>query len=626
MSGIAGIIHFDGRPVVQGQIEAMTAAMDYRGPDGINHWMQGSVALGQCMLHSTPESLEETQPLTNEDGSLILVLDGRLDNWEELRRELLGRNTCLRTRADAELLLRAYEAWGEDCLKHLEGDFAAAIWDTRTRSLFCARDHVGNRQFHYHWNGTSFAFATDLHPLLDLPWVPQEVDEDTLAEYLATDWLTIDTTLWRGIRRLKPAHRLTISGAGKTDFSEYWAPDPFATLHYASDAEYIEHYRELFTDVVRRTLRSHKPLSIEVSGGLDSSSIFATAMYLQAEGRLPAPDMEAYTLDFSGDPNADELAYARQVGAFHNVPVHAIPPAFMSLGWYQDMARRFRTFPHFPNGAMHQNILEHARIGGSCVVAGGTGGDEWSGGSLPYAELVQLRQWHTLGRLWRAERKTSDVARTLTRFLRHGALPLLPEAAKRGLRACRDLAIRRGARRRDWLKPHLRLRLEGLRNNQAGHVEKPISRLGQRRQWEHVHAPYWQFAKGIQERNCALSGIEWRQPFWNHRLIEFAFSTPENLRNRAGTNRWLHRQAMQGLLPESIRFRHVKAEFSSSFKANWLQLRQEISPIMLRRAAWVQVEHLQSRLDVAFTPQSTDWDEGPPWMLFGLDACLYPTL
>jgi asparagine synthase (glutamine-hydrolysing) len=103
MSGIAGIIHFDGKPVEPGLIEKMTSAMAHRGPDGINHWVKGSVALGQCMQRTTPESLEEHQPLTNEDGSLVLVMDGRVDNWEELRRELLGRGAVLRDRSDAEL-------------------------------------------------------------------------------------------------------------------------------------------------------------------------------------------------------------------------------------------------------------------------------------------------------------------------------------------------------------------------------------------------------------------------------------------------------------------------------------------------------------------------------------------
>lgn len=388
MSGIAGIIHFDGRPVAPGEIETMTGAMHYRGPDGIHHWQHGNVAMGHCMLRTTPESLEESQPLTNEDGNLVLVMDGRIDNWEELRRELLTRGARLRTRADAELLLRAYETWGDDCTTHVEGDFAFALWDARQRRLFCARDRVGNRQFHYHWNGASFAFATDLHPLLDLPWIPEQVDEDTLAEYLATDWLTIDTTLWQEVKRLKPAQYMTVSGFGAPESIEYWAPDPFATLRYASDAEYIEHYRELFTDVVRRTLRSHKPPAIEVSGGLDSSSIFATALHLQALGRLPAPGLTGYTLDFSGDPDADELEYACQVGNFHGVQIQAIAPAHMPLAWYRDIARRFRAFPDFPNGVMHEGIVDQARDAGSCTLVSGTGGDEWSGGGIPHTEIL----------------------------------------------------------------------------------------------------------------------------------------------------------------------------------------------------------------------------------------------
>ena len=160
MSGIAGIIHFDGAPVEPGQVEKMTSAMAYRGPDGINHWIKGSVALGQCLLRTTPESLEETQPLTNEDESLVLVLDGRVDNWEELRSELLGSGAALRNRSDAELVLRAYQTWGPDCLRHIEGDFALVIWDARRRAAFCARDRMGNKPFHYHWSGCSLVFAS----------------------------------------------------------------------------------------------------------------------------------------------------------------------------------------------------------------------------------------------------------------------------------------------------------------------------------------------------------------------------------------------------------------------------------------------------------------------------------
>ena len=153
LSGIAGVIRFDGGPVEPGRVETMTSCMAYRGPDGVSHWRVGSVALGQCMTRTTLESLEETQPLANEDESLVLVLDGWLSNWEELRAEILAKGGKLRTRADAELVLRSYEIWGEDCLDRLEGDFAFVIWDARQRRAFCARDRIRRRN-------RSFIFGT----------------------------------------------------------------------------------------------------------------------------------------------------------------------------------------------------------------------------------------------------------------------------------------------------------------------------------------------------------------------------------------------------------------------------------------------------------------------------------
>ena len=140
----------------------MTSAMAHRGPDGIRHWVRGPVALGHGLLCTTPESLEERQPLANEDESLVLVMDGRVDNWEELRRELLGCGARLRDRSDAELVLRAYELWGRESVQHLDGDFAFAVWDARRRALFCVRDRIGHKPFYYHWDGTTLAFASEL--------------------------------------------------------------------------------------------------------------------------------------------------------------------------------------------------------------------------------------------------------------------------------------------------------------------------------------------------------------------------------------------------------------------------------------------------------------------------------
>lgn len=622
MSGIAGIFHFDGQPVVPGQIEGMTAAMDYRGPDGITHWQQGNIALGHCMLQSTAESLEEKQPLTSPDGSLVLVLDGRVDNWEALRAELLAAGSRLRTGADAELVLRAYEVWGERCLEHVDGDFAFVLWNARTRTLFCARDRFGNRQFHYHWHTNSFAFATDVHPLLALPWVPEIVDEDTVAEYLATEWITIDTTLWQDVKRLKPAHSLTVSDTGQRNFRKYWAPDPFATLPCKTDDDYIAYYRELFFDVVRRTLRSHKPLAIEVSGGLDSSAIFAAAVHLQREGRLAAPGLTGYTLDFRGDPDADEVDYALSVGEHLGVPIEIVPPTYPELDWYVDVGRRFRTFPDLPNGAMAQGIWHRARSAGSRVLVSGTGGDEWLGGSgVHFAESLAEGRWDEVINNWMTERNALGGPNAMWKLTRHGLAPLLPKRIKDAIRA--GVSIAKGNKRfqPDWLSEDMRRRFSAILTQRTLVPMNAMARIGQASQFDKLYDQYWQFGKCIVERQLVNVGLDWSQPYWCRAMIEFAIASPDRVRNRLEVNKWLHRRAFIGQLPEHVCLRPNKAEFSSSYRRHWRALKTRIAEeIAPRHLPWVLLPPLLSVMNRAYTAQSTHWDAGPAWMLFGLDA------
>ena len=208
MSGIAAALRFDGGPALSGLVETMTAAMDFRGPDGIHHWTDGAAAIGQCLLCTTAESLAETLPLVGEDSRLALVMDGRLDNWEELRGELLAKGVRLRGRTDSELVLRAYETWGADCAARLDGDFVFVIWDQQRREAFCVRDQTGAKPLHYHWNGQRLLIASDLHAIYAAAPEARAPNEGMLAEILAGEWYARDETLWRGIMKLTPAHQM----------------------------------------------------------------------------------------------------------------------------------------------------------------------------------------------------------------------------------------------------------------------------------------------------------------------------------------------------------------------------------------------------------------------------------
>jgi asparagine synthase (glutamine-hydrolysing) len=621
MSGIAGIIHFDGAPVAPGLVESMTGAMVHRGPDGIDHWVKGSTALGQCMLRTTPESLDERQPLTNEDESLVLVMDGRVDNWEELRRELLSRDAVLRNRSDAELVFRAYETWGRDCLRHIDGDFALVIWDAQRREAFCARDRIGNKPFHYHWDGRTFAFASELHAILALPWVPETLNEGLVAEFLANEWHALDETFWQGVLRLPQAHRISVDEHG-LDLNQYWVPDLHATLPCTSEGEFAEYYRALLTETVRRMSRSSGALACEASGGLDSSALLAVAEHLRREGVLLAPSLDAYTLAFTDDSAANELVYARAVGEHLGVDIREIEPTRKALAWYRERARRYRVFPSYPNGVMGAGIREAAAARGSRSLLVGVGGDEWLRGSRAYyAEVLAAHQWPTLIACLAADRRDVGLGLSLWWLVRHGGVPLLPDRVKDLLRRASGVIRRKPTGARTWLAPEMQRLLRDRRARYRRTSDMGKMKSAQRRQLDALTEPFLAHARELEEALASHSGIELRRPFFGKVLVDFALAAPEWLRLRGRTDKYLHRVSMTGYLPERVRMRETKAEFMIAFCWHLPELELVLSgDIVPARSAWVASDRVADMHTGAEDPTRLDSPEWKLWTLFGCDA------
>ena len=206
MSAIVGMLFADGRPVDPGDLERMTAPLAHRGPDGKGTWLGGRVGLGHLLLTTTPESQNERLPL--ERDGLTITADARLDNRDELLRAL----DISPAAPDGELILAAYGRWGEACPARLLGDFAFAVWDTRRRILFAARDHFGVKPLYYFCSPGVFAFASELKALLPVPFVPRRLDEERVADYLLSLGEDTESTFYRDIRRLPPAHTITATG------------------------------------------------------------------------------------------------------------------------------------------------------------------------------------------------------------------------------------------------------------------------------------------------------------------------------------------------------------------------------------------------------------------------------
>ncbi|MDH4186663.1 MAG: hypothetical protein OEV08_06680, partial [Nitrospira sp.] len=249
MSGLIGIYHLDRAPVDPALLQRMIRRIAHRGPDASHTWIEGSVGIGHVMLHTTPESLHERQPWLDETGRLCLAMDGRIDNREDLRNILHAAGFHPRTDTDAELMLHAYQYWGERCPEHVIGDFALAVWDGPRQQLFCARDILGLKPFYYCLQGSTFCWASEISPIFELETTPRCPNEPMVAEFLTGTIVTNCETVYAGISRLEPAHSLVIRQDRSTS-RRYWSIDPQRRISYAHDDEYAGHFYELFNTAV----------------------------------------------------------------------------------------------------------------------------------------------------------------------------------------------------------------------------------------------------------------------------------------------------------------------------------------------------------------------------------------
>jgi asparagine synthase (glutamine-hydrolysing) len=310
LSGIVGMFRQDGAPVDPRLLQALTDTMSYRGPDASGIWHRGEVGLGHTLLRTTSELAGERQPARLDDR-LWLTADARLDERADLVRQLSGSSGNVSECApDSELILRSYAVWGANCVDHLRGDFAFAIWDASNELLFCARDHFGIKPFYYARLKNLFLFSNTLNCVRAHPDVSGELNDSAIADFLlfGLNYNEAATT-FQDVQRLPPAHCMTVSRGG-LELRKCWAPPMNGRIRYRRDAEYLEHFQVLLQSAVNDRLRTDHA-GILLSGGLDSTSLAAITKEISANnGGLPhihtytavyeslIPDRE---IDFAGD-------------------------------------------------------------------------------------------------------------------------------------------------------------------------------------------------------------------------------------------------------------------------------------------------------------------------------------
>jgi asparagine synthase (glutamine-hydrolysing) len=593
VSAIVGLSNSDGKPVGEVDVSRMLDSLEHRGSDGAGVWSDGFIGLGHRMLWTTPESLHEKQPLLNQSGDVVITADARIDNRKELIAELDLSGNAPGSITDGELILAAYEKWGEMCPEKLLGDFAFAIWDRRKRALFCARDHFGVKPFYYcSLSGRFFVFASEIKALLSHPEVPRKLNEVRVGDYLASMFDDKTITFYADILRLPPAHSLTVSPAG-THLQQYWSLDPSCELQLRSDDAYAEAFRELFIEAVRCRLRTALPVGSMLSGGMDSSSITCVARELLA--RDGGRRLLTFSAIFDEVTQCDERPFINAVLAQNSLEPHYVhgdqvsPLADLDqVLWHQDEAF------YAPNLFLTWNLYRVAKEQGARIVLDGFDGDTTvSHGEGYLNELAYAGQWFTLaaeirafGRtfnlssrklLWsyawrygldpkisrsRALKLTRRIWRILNRPRESANLPSwsanLNPIFVQGI----DLMERRKALRQAWANPPRTERENHYRNLTLGVMP---------------------FTLEVLERAAAAFGIEPRFPFWDKRLVEFCLALPPQQKVHGGWTRIVLRRALADILPAEVQWRRSKSNLGPNFEHGLLAYeRQRLEEVILK--------------------------------------------
>ena len=557
MSGIAGIVRFDGDKVKRRELERVASALHQYGPDKSGIVTQDGVGFVHVLMRMTPEDQFDHQPSRSASGAIITA-DLRIDNRDELLVRL-GLNEKIASEwSDSRLLLFAWEKLGDQVFSILRGPFAIAIWDQRSRSLTLARDHLGLNVLMWHRNERSFAFATMPNGLFAFDNVPRELCEEKLADFLVLNHADHARTLYRNIFRIPPAHVMHVTSEGSVKLRQYWSLREIATVRLSSDAAYAEGLREHLDRAVRRQMRSLHPVGSLLSGGLDSSSISALAASALAEKnqRLSA---------FTGVPRrgfdgpvpsgsyADETPFVEAIKKkLDNIDVH-----YLHNNECDDFTGLERFFIAL-NGPVRNPsnfgwtlaILDHARRQRCRVLLGGLYGNytiSWDGWSQTASHLLRGRLLLAY-RQWRHYYSSTPYSRWVA-LKKLFFEPLIPQPLSNWIER-----RQRPNRTAAW-QDHSPIR-EDFANAMA--VDRRARKLGHdflyraHRDERTRGLAQVDYLGDWQAAEKAVTGVEVRDPTADIDVVSYCFGIPPEQFLAEGIDRSLVRRAMWGLLPEAV--------------------------------------------------------------------------
>jgi asparagine synthase (glutamine-hydrolysing) len=561
MCGLAGIHFADAQqPPALALVKRMADALAHRGPDGEGFHAEPGLAFGHRRL-AVIDPAGGQQPMFNEDGSVVIVFNGEIYNFEDLRADLTRRGHVFRNRCDTEAVVHAWETWGADCVQHLSGMFAFALWDGNTGQLFCARDRLGKKPFHYAFHRGDFIFASELAAMAQVPGLPGAIDPASVEDFFTFGYVPEPATIFSGVRKLPAAHTLLIKRGAAPVLRRYWQPP--RDIIACTEADAVAALQGHLQHAVGTRLVSDVPLGAFLSGGIDSSAVVASAA-----GQLATP-LDTFTVGFEGAE--DETPHARQVAARYGTRQHETHEAAIDMieGARVQAAlfgEPFGDASAVPTFAVCRMARRHVT-----VALSGDGGDEVFAG-------YRRTRWHML---------VSAARRYLPAPVRRNFVGQLAaiypklDRAPRFLRAkhtlsefslddaqgfARTATKMHTAQRRALFSPTLRAATTGhdpharlVAQFDATEDVDPLlqAQLADLETW----LPGDILTKA--DRTSMAASLELRAPFLDHTLVEFGLSLPAELKIRGATQKYVLKKALEPSLPRKILYR-AKQGFSNN--------------------------------------------------------------
>src|SRR5579862_2288742 len=558
MCGIAGILEFGrDKRASAAALREMCRVITHRGPDDEGFYTDGAVGIGMRRL-SIVDVAGGHQPISNEDGTLWIVFNGEIYNHLALREQLIARGHRYVTHSDTETVIHLFEEYGPDCVQHLRGMFAFAIWNRNTKTLFIARDRLGIKPLYYKLTSDRLLFGSEIKAVLAHGGIRPEFNRAALPEFLAFGYLSGEESFYNGITKLLPGHTMTIGPDSQPQIRQYWDLDASKTHESRDESYYVASYRELLEGAVNSHLMSDVPLGVFLSGGVDSSAVAALMTKLRRE------PVETFSVGYS-EQTYSELPFARTVSDHIKSKHHEVQvseqqffDALPHLIWHEDEPIVW------PSSISLYFVARLARERVTVVLTG-EGADETLAGYTRYAFTLKNA---AMDRAYRS---------VVPSFLRSGLRNQVATSALLGATLRRKLEHTfLGKDGESWASFYFDNFFSAFSGaEQTGLLTPEFAReASPSTAYKHV-LEYWEHSSGemlqrllytdiktylvellMKQDNMSMAAsIESRVPFLDHVLVEFATRIPASVQIRGSAGKTILKKAVEDLLPQSIVYR-----------------------------------------------------------------------